>query len=354
MTHAYEKHRAQIEAILIAWGMIPAHAATTADVLSYADLCGIDSHGMSMLPPYDKNRRGGILNIGADPRIERETPVSALVDAGGGLGHPAGKLAMQTAIAKAKAIGMATVIVRNTAHYGACGYYTNMAAQAGLIGMSTTTTPGISVAPTGGAIGRLGTDPWSMSAPGAPGKPFLLDMATATVATGKVRNKANEKQPVPNGWLMDRHGQPSNDPLDLLERKGYLTSLGGTPEGASHKGYGLAAMARIMSAGLAGAPLLLPPEQASQPPTGSLGHFFFALDPGLFRDAEEFKADIANFCDSLRATPPVDPAKPVLVAGDPERATAARRMQEGIPVGPGLLAQVRALADASGAKWILG
>lgn len=352
MTFPYELHRARIEAILRAWNMAPEGAAITADVLAYADLCGIDSHGMSMLPPYDKLRRAGLLNVEALPRVVRETPVSAVVDAGGGLGHPAGKLAMETAIKKARAIGMATVVVRNTAHYGACGYYTKMAADAGLIGMSTTTTPGVTVAPTGGAQGRLGTDPWSMSAPGEPGRPFLLDMATATVASGKVRNKANEKLPVPAGWVMTRAGEPSTDPLDLLERKGYLTSLGGTPEGASHKGYGLAAMARIMSAGLAGAPMLLRPEQASAPPTGSLAHFFLALDPGIFRDIDDFRADVAGFCEDLRATTPVDPDKPVRVAGDPERATAARRIKEGIPVGKGLLAQVKALAEASGAEWL--
>lgn len=354
MSQPYEKHRAQIELILRAWGMVPAHAATTADVLAYADLCGIDSHGMSMLPPYDKLRRAGLLDIGAEPKVTKETPVSAVVDAGGGLGHPAGRLAMETAIVKAKSIGMATVVVRNTSHYGACGFYTKMAAEAGLIGMSTTTTPGITVAPTGGAQGRLGTDPWSMAAPGEPGRPFLLDMATATVASGKVRNKANEGLPLPTGWVMNRDGAPTNDPLDLLERKGYLTSLGGTPEGASHKGYGLAAMARIMSAGLAGAPLLLKPEQASAPPTGSLAHFFLALDPGLFRDAGAFRADVSAFCDNLRATKPIDAARPVQVAGDPERANAARRMKEGIPVGAGLLAQVKALAAAAGAEWVLG
>ena len=354
MTRPFEVHREQIQLILEAWGMAREHAATTADVLSYADLCGIDSHGMSMLPPYDRLRRAGLLNIGACPTVEQETPVSAIVDAGGGLGHPAGKLAMEVAIAKARAIGMACVVVRNTAHYGACGYYTKMAAEAGFIGMSTTTTPGVTVAPTGGAQGRLGTDPWSMSAPGKEGEPFLLDMATATVASGKVRNKANEKLPVPEGWVMSSDGLPSTDPLDLIERKGFLTSLGGTPEGASHKGYGLAAMARILSAGLAGAPMLLRPEEASQPRTGSLAHFFFVIDPGLFRDGEAFRDDVAGFCESLRQTRPVDPQKPVQVAGDPERANAAKRRQAGIPVGAGLLAQVRTLAQASGARWIMG
>jgi LDH2 family malate/lactate/ureidoglycolate dehydrogenase len=99
--------------------------------------------------------------------------------------------------------------------------------------------------------------------------------------------------------------------------------------------------------------MLLRPEEASQPPTGSLAHFFFAMDPGLFRDADEFRADVAEFSDSLRQTRPVNPTKPVQVAGDPERATALRRMRDGIPVGAGLLTQVRALADASGAEWLL-
>jgi LDH2 family malate/lactate/ureidoglycolate dehydrogenase len=179
-------------------------------------------------------------------------------------------------------------------------------------------------------------------------------MATATVASGKVRNKANEGLPVPPGWVMTKDGQPSTDPLDLIERKGFLTSLGGTPEGASHKGYGLAAMARILSAGLAGAPMLLPPEHASRPPMGSLAHFFLAMDPGLFREPDDFRGAVAEFCDSLRETRPADPAKPVMVAGDPERRIAAQRMQDGIPVAPGLRAKLREIAEASGAEWLLG
>jgi LDH2 family malate/lactate/ureidoglycolate dehydrogenase len=84
-----------------------------------------------------------------------------------------------------------------------------------------------------------------------------------------------------------------------------------------------------------------------------IGHFFMAIDPGLFRDASEFRADVAAFCDSLRATRPADPAHPVMVAGDPERRNAAQRRQSGIPVGPGLLAQVRKVAEAAGAEWVL-
>jgi hypothetical protein len=182
----------------------------------------------------------------------------------------------------------------------------------------------------------------------APAPPPLESLASAW----QPRNETVGNMPtVSNFW---GSATPSTDPLDLIERKGFLTSLGGTPEGASHKGYGLAAMARILSAGLAGAPMLLRPEEASQPRTGSLAHFFFVMDPALFRDGQAFRDDVAGFCESLRQTRPVDPQKPVQVAGDPERANAATRSQAGIPVGAGLLALVRTLAQASGARWIMG
>ena len=348
----YATHLAQITAILRGWGMPPDAAAETASALGYADLHGIDSHGMSMLPPYDVWRREGRLDLAAQPRVLKETPVSALVDAGGGLGHVPGAFAMRLAVAKASEVGIAAVVVRNTSHFGACGYYGLMAAEAGLIGMVSTTASGVRVPPTGGAAARLGTDPWCFAAPGEPGRPFLLDMATTTVAFGRVRNKANEGLPAPAGWVLDAAGRPSVDPCDVSERGGFLTSLGGTPENSSHKGYGLAMMADILAAGLAGESFPSDPGHARGERIG-LAHFFLAMDPGLFRADDAFAADVGRFCHDMRATPAIDPARPVLVAGDPERATAALRLVDGVPMGQGLRGQIRALADAAGADWLL-
>ena len=347
-------HQAQIEAILAAWGMPAARAAQTAEVLAWADLHGIDSHGMSMLTMYDDWHRRGLVRMDAEPVVERDSPVSALVDGGGGLGHVPGRFAMGLAIGKAKKIGMAAVSVRHSAHYGACGFYARMAAEAGLIGITTTTTSGPRVAPTGGAEAMLGTDPWCFAAPGADGTPFLLDMATTTVAFGKVRNKANEKLPCPPGWVLTADGSDSTDPLDVAERGGFLTPLGGTRAGSSHKGYGLGAMVNILSACLSGTSVTTDPLHTKGPLGMNLGQFYLALDPGLFRDPAEFRADVAAFCESLRATRPADPATPVQVAGDPERAVAVRRAESGIPVAPGLLARIRDLADKAGAPWLLG
>ena len=202
MPATYETHRRQLELILQAWGMPEATAVGTAEIMSWADLHGIDTHGISMIPTYDERRRAGKLDMRAVPTVTRETPVSALIDGGGGLGHANARRAMELAIAKAKFVGIGVAAVRNSAHFGACGFYALMAVDAGLIGMVTTSASGIQVSPTFGAQARLGTDPIAFAAPGLPGEPFLLDMATTTVAAGKIRNKANENLPTPVGWLV--------------------------------------------------------------------------------------------------------------------------------------------------------
>jgi LDH2 family malate/lactate/ureidoglycolate dehydrogenase len=260
---------------------------------------------------------------------------------------------MQTAIDKAKASGMAIATVRNSAHFGATGYYTLMAAKEGLIGMACTSASGIQVAPTFGKGAKLGTDPWSFAAPTGDGRPFLLDMATTTVAAGRIRNKANEGLPTPPGWVLNKEGLPSTDPLEAREKGGFLTSLGGSPENSSYKGYGLAAMVNILASCLSGATLITDPEHTKKPQGMDIGHFFLAINPNLFRDKDEFQGDVARFCNDLRATKPVDPAQAVMVAGDPQWNYAAKRMEEGIPVGPGLLGQVRQIAQASAAAWLL-
>src|ERR1700720_1059107 len=353
MPAPYDKHRAQLKAILLAWGMPEDNAEAMADILSWADLHGVDSHGISMLPGYDRLRRSGRANMEARPRIIKETPVSALVDGDGGLGHVPARFAMQVAIDKAKQSGMAIAAVRNSAHFGATGYYTLMAAKEGLIGMACTGASSIQVAPTFGKEAKPGPAPWSFAAPTAEGPPFLLDMATTTVAAGRIRNKANEGLPCPPGWVLDKEGLPSTDPLEAREKGGFLTSLGGSPENSSYKGYGLSAMVNILGSCLSGATLITDPAHTKKPQGMDIGHFFMAIDPGLFRDGDDFQKDVAQFCGDLRATTPMDPAQPVMVAGDPQWNYSTKRMAEGIPVGPGLLSQVRQIAQASAAAWVL-
>ena len=153
--------------------------------------------------------------------------------------------------------------------------------------------------------------------------------------------------------MLDKDGQPSTDPAEAREKGGFLTSLGGSPEGSSYKGYGLAAMVNILASCLSGSTLITDPMAGKKPQGNDIGHCFIAIDPGLFRDREEFTADVTRFCNDLRATKPIDPAQPVMVAGDPQWNYAATRMREGIPVGAGLMSQIRQVAQACAAPWLL-
>lgn len=329
------------------------HAEATAEVLTWADLHGIDSHGISMMTEYDVWRRAGRLNLKAEPRVLRESPASALVDGDGGFGHVAARFGMLLAVDKARIAGIGAVAIRNSSHFGACGYFAKLAADAGLIGLVTTSVSGIRVAPTGGAQARLGTDPLAFAAPALDGAPFLLDMATTTVAAGRVRNRANEGRRCPPGWVLTAAGEPSDDPNALLQQGGFMTSLGGSPEGSSYKGYGLATMVNILSSCLSGATLITDPEHTRKPQGMDIGHFLLALDPHLFRDGDACAHDVQALCTALRATHPIDPQHPVQVAGDPERAHAAQRRAVGIAIPPGLLAKLRRLAADADAPWLL-
>jgi LDH2 family malate/lactate/ureidoglycolate dehydrogenase len=307
-----------------------------------------------MIPAYFERHQSGRVNMQAQPRTLRKTPVSALIDGDGGLGHEPARQAMEIAIAKARDAGVGVVCVRNSSHFGACGFYAEMAADAGLIGMVATSASIVQVAPAGGAEARLGTDPWAFAAPGRDGEPFVLDMATTTVAAGRIRNKANENLPAPLGWLLTKDGLPSTDPLEAAQKGGFLTSLGGSLEGSSYKGYGLAVMVNILASCLSGATLITDPMHTKKPQGMDIGHFCLALSPGLFREKGAFEADVAALCDALRATRPVEPARPVMVGGDPERLHAARRMIDGIPVGRNLLAKIKQIAAESNVAWLLG
>ncbi len=354
-----ETCRAQIVSVLTAWGMDPETVATTAEVMIETDLAGVDSHGISMLMDYDESRRKGKLNLAARPRIIRENPVTALIDADAGLGHPAAVFGMKVAIGKAKAAGVGVVAVRNSHHFGAAGYYAELAAEAGLVGLVTSATRTIGVVPTRGAIPVLGTNPIAFAAPAKRNRAFRLDMATSTVAANKVKVYDLQNKELPAGWVLDGQGEPVRDAAHAWNTirnspEGGLTPLGGTADMASHKGYGLAMMVHILGGVLSGAsfsPIRVKTQRPEDP--DNLGHFFMALDPGCFRDEGEFEADLDDAIDVLHATPPADPSKPVLVAGDPEAASRARRLADGIPVPESLAEKLRGVCERAGVPCLM-
>jgi LDH2 family malate/lactate/ureidoglycolate dehydrogenase len=338
----------QIARIFRSWGMPEAHVTTTVDRMLYADLRGIDTHGCCMLPFYQRLWHDGVLNPNPAIAVVRETASTALVDGGGGLGHVAATFAMTRAIDMALAGGVGVVAVRNSGHFGAAGAYAAMAADQGLIGLTTCSTPTPAVVPTFGREARLGTNPLALSAPAARNAPFLLDMATSTVSLGKLLERWRRGRRIPRGWATDAHGAPVTDG-HAASRSRRLTPLGGTPEGGSHKGYGLAVAVEILSAVLPG----LTADLSTDGRRARVGHFCLAIDPARFGQAAGFPVRMDALIESLRDTPPVTPSQPVLVAGDPERAIQIERTASGIPLTKAVFEDLRGVAHAARVPFVL-
>jgi LDH2 family malate/lactate/ureidoglycolate dehydrogenase len=273
-----------------------------------------------------------------------------VIDGGGGFGQAPSVRAMDLAIGKARAFGIGAVGVRNSNHFGAAGVYALRAAEQGFVGFSTTAVFKASIVPTHGREARFGTNPIAFAAPGRRNRPFLLDMATSTVALGKFKLYAREDKAIPPGWALDEAGRPQTDPKQaLLDR--LMTPLVGSREMGGHKGYGLAAMVEILSTLVPGASYApLRPADAAR---NDVGHFHLAMHPEAFREAGAFEEDLDALIDALRATPPADAAQPVIVAGDPEYAAKEQRSRDGIPVPKSLLAMVQEIAAGNGAEFVL-
>jgi LDH2 family malate/lactate/ureidoglycolate dehydrogenase len=323
------------------------------------DLRGVDSHGISMLPTYDREFRAGRLNVKPVFKTVREGPAMALIDADASLGHPVSVYAMNLAVDKCRAGGVAVVSVFNSHHFGAAGCYSRIAADRGVIGMVTASTRGVSLVPTFAAEPVMGTNPLAFAAPARRNPPFQLDMATTTVAAGKVKVYKLNHRALPEGWVVDEKGQPVTEPEEafhyVFDRpEGGITPLGGPREVGGHKGYGLAVMVHILGGALAGASFS-PIRNRTQKPSDphNIGHFFLAIDPGAFRAPGAFEDDLDQVIDVLHGAKRADPAQPVLVAGDPEMATKAERLRDGVPVPDDLLDQLRVVAKSAGVPFVL-
>jgi LDH2 family malate/lactate/ureidoglycolate dehydrogenase len=347
----------QIQEIFCAWGMAKEDAAVVAGILVETDLRGIDSHGVSMLPMYEQMVQAGTLNMRPHPVVERDTPVLALINADAGIGHTVTRRAMQLACDKAQAHGIGVVSVHNSHHFGAAGLYAEMATERGLLGFITSSARTVTVIPTHGAVPMLGTNPIAFGAPAGRHPPFLLDMATSTVAVNKVKVYALNNKPLPAGWVVDGKGQPVTDAaqafkLCVEQVSGGLLPLGGDADTGGHKGYGLAMFAQLLGSTLAGGSFSpLRNKLQGMNVADNIGHFCMAIDPAAFRAQGAFEQDVDDIIDTLHGMPRANPAQPVQVAGDPERATRAERAEAGIPMPESLLSQLRAIATRAGVHY---
>jgi len=342
-------------------GLLEEDARITADVLVAADLRGIDSHGVARLRRYVNGLRDGMMIAQPDVRVVTETPTTALIDAGAGLGQPVSYRAMERAIQKARDLGAGFVTVRNSNHYGIAGYYAMMALEHDCIGISMTNAA-VLVVPTFGRDAMLGTNPIAVAAPAGQERPFVLDMATSTVPRGKLEVYNRQEKPIPLGWATDETGTPTTETGRVLENfqqraGGGLLPLGGAGELLrGYKGYGLSLWVDVFCAILSGAAYadtVYPKTPDGKPLPSKIGHFFGAWRVDGFRPVDEFKATMDDLQLRLKETPKAEGETRIYVHGEKEYEEAERRSRDGIPLNPKVAADLRAIGAELGVEYDL-
>ena len=345
--------RAYMERVFEKEGFDCADARVIADVLMQADLFGIESHGAQRMMYYHQNIASGSVDVHAQIETIRETPASALLDAHFAMGQLAGVRAMNMAIDKAKKTGVGVVCVRNSSHYGIAGYYTLMAAKAGLCAFSMTNTGPIMV-PTFGREMMLGTNPIAFCMPADP-VPFWFDASTTVVTLGKVEDHAKREKAMPQGWTIDAQGELCTDAgamnrSILAGSMGGILPLGGAGEtNSGHKGYGLAIMVEALTGVLAQG-LVSPQMQGAH--GDHTCHFFMAFDPAMFGDPDEIRAGMSRYLQMLRDSEKLPGCARIYTPGEKAFEAQAKRMEEGIPVEEKTLAELREIAAALGVEGI--
>lgn len=312
-------------------------AMQAAEVLSLADIRGVDSHGVARLHSYFEMLTLGRINPQPDIKVVRERKSTCTVDGDNGLGLVVGPRANEIAMEKASQFGSGWVSVRNTNHYGIASYYSLKALERDMLGWSMTNSTKL-VAPLWGGERMLGTNPISIAFPGHRNLPIVIDLATSAAAYGKIEIAKRKGQSIPRGWIIDKDGQMTTNPNDMIEG-GALLPLGSERELGGHKGYALSALVDILTSVLSGAnwgpfapPFALRQEIPARSVGKGIGHFFGAMEIDGFMDVAEFKARIDEWIEVFRATKPAKGTNGPLIPGDPEHREEAKRRAEGIPL----------------------
>lgn len=325
-------------------GVAADHAVITAENLIFANLRGVDSHGVIRLKIYTERLEAGGFKADARREIVSEGEGFALMDAGHGIGQVAGMEAMKLAIVKADKAGLAMVGVKNSNHFGAAGFYALRAVERGMIGMAATNA-GPTMAPTGGREGRLGNNPISIAIPAGKYPPIVLDMATGAVAWGKIFVAQQEKKKIPATWALDRNGLPTDDP-DAAAGGGLIQPFGG------YKGYGLSLLIDILTGVLTGGGFSTHVKtlyQNLQSPS-HVAHTFAALRIEGFMPLGEFRRRMDEMIELMQHCPAAPGVDRIYVPGEIEHETEQKRRAGGIPINPTLKEELSALGAKLGVQ----
>src|SRR3954447_5972941 len=336
--------RSLIEDSLTVAGLPRQDAAVCARLMGEADLTGADAHGVFRLPQYVRRLKAGGFNKRPNITVRRTAPATALVDGDNAMGHLVMSRAAETAIALAKETGVAWVGVRRSNHAGPAGLYAEMPAAAGMIGIYAAVANANHMAVWGGADPLLGTNPLAMGVPSG-ARPMGLDMATARVSYGTVKNYALQGKPMEKGWMVNT--ATGEDILDARRAaEGLLLPIGG------YKGSGLAVMLGLIAGPLNravfGADVIdFNADDASETNTG---HFILALDIACFLPLDSYKAEVDRHIRELKESKRLPGVDEIRMPGERRLACRDDRLRNGVPLAPALVAQLDKLAGGLGVK----
>ncbi|WP_170468701.1 Ldh family oxidoreductase [Ruegeria arenilitoris] len=315
---------------LVAAGTSEENARPLAIATAATEADGVASHGLAYIPIYCEHVQCGKVDGSAKPVLTRPKPGVVTVDAATGFAHSAVDKGFEALIPAAREQGVAVLAINNSYNCGVLGYHTYRLAQAGLVGLGFTNAPA-SIAPSGGSKPVVGTNPFSVAAPGPDGEPALLiDQSASTIAKSEVMKHAREGKPIPVGWALDADGNPTTDPEVGL--KGSMAPSGG------YKGVGVALMVELLAAALTGATLGINASPFSGTAGGppKTGQFFIAIDPGATAQGA-FETGVSGLVAAIRAQ---DGSH---LPGDGRSAKRLAARVQGVAVNSATLAKIESI-----------
>ena len=321
-----DKEIALVKEILKKLGASEEDSEFVAEATIDADLKGFTSHGLGRFPQYLISIKSGTINLKDDIVIEKETPAIALINGNSGFGQAVSYKAMQLAIKKAKDVGIGCVGVHNSNHFGVTGFYSDLALRENCIGLVIANTDP-AIAPLGGSKPLIGTNPLAL---GIPSETYItVDMATSVTARGKIIESKRKGMDLPDGWALDKDGNPTNDPEAALE--GSILPFGG------FKGYAIAALIEILTGPLVKAGYGYGVTGTASPEKDcTKGDLYVVIDPSKFGDFGEFVADTEDFVSQIRST-----GENVAIPGDLEVKRIAEAEAKGVTIDEKLYEQLK-------------
>jgi len=313
----------------------------TAKVLVTTDTWGVHTHGVKQLRMLLKNFRDKRLDVDAKPELVRESLSVGLIDGHNAMPIVSSHMAMELAIEKASHSGIAFVGVTQSGHFGAAGYYANMAAEQEMIGLSMCNVEPFMTIP--GARGKvIGTNPLAYAIPAGKEPTIMLDIATSAVAVSKIFAARSLGQEIPNTWLVDAEGRPTIDPAEV--DNGALLPMAG------HKGYGLAVLFETLSAVLTGAAMLSAVQSwvLDVPDPSNQGHAFIAINPNTIQPIQQFKERVDTMIREIKSSSKRSGAKRIYLPGEMEWERRDKALKEGMLLPDDVVTTLIGLAEDVG------